>query len=153
MDEIVFRWTDGNDPAFQHFYTVTEAYYSRIAGGKEKRSGFISFNASGLIPDVILAYCNGAAVGCAGIKRYSDTDAEVKRLWVEPDFRGRHIAASLMDQIEEKARQMGYRRVILQTRPIMRDAVKLYEKRCYALIPNYPPYDRLAGAICYAKKL
>ena len=153
MDEIIFRWTDGNDPDFQRFYRLTEAYYSRIAGGKSKRLAFIPFNASSEIPHVLLAYQEETAAGCAGLKRYSETDAELKRLWVEPAFRGRHIAARLMDQIEEKALQMGFRRLILQTRPLMADAVALYEKRGYALIPNYPPYDQLDGAVCYAKAL
>ena len=150
---IEYQWTKGDDPAFRRFYAVTEAYYSRLVGGESKRRGFIPFNASSDIPDVVLAVCNGAAVGCAGLKPYSNTDAEVKRLWVEPAFRGQRIASRLMDQIEEKARQTGFRRVILQTRTIMPDAVALYEKRSYVLIPNYPPYDRLEGAVCYAKAL
>ena len=153
MREITYLWTDGNHPAFRHFYAVTEAYYSRIVGGKENRAGFVPFNASAGIPHVLLAYANGQPVGCAGLKRYSDADAEVKRLWVEPVCRGQHIASALMDQIEEKARTSGYHRLILQTRPIMTDAVALYTKRGYALIPNYPPYDKLPGAVCYAKAL
>ena len=153
MAEIICQWTDGNHPAFRHFYAVTEAYYSRVVGGKENRTGFIPFNASAEIPIVLLAFLDGQAVGCVGLKRYSDLDAEVKRLWVEPACRGRHIASALLDQIEEKARALGYRRLILQTRPIMPDAVALYTKRGYAPIPNYPPYDRLPGAVCYAKAL
>ena len=45
---------------------------------------------------------------------------------------------------------MNYKRAILQTRPIMIDAVELYKKRGYSLIENYPPYDQLEGAICMA---
>ena len=153
MREITYQWTDGNHPEFRHFYAVTEAYYSRIVGGKENRAGFVPFNASAGIPDVLLAYADDQPVGCAGLKRYSNTDAEVKRLWVEPEYRGRHIASGLMEQIEEKARTNGYRRIVLQTRPIMPDAVALYTKRGYTLIPNYPPYDKLPGAVCYAKAL
>ena len=149
----VFRWTDGDDPAFRRFYDITEAYYSRIVGGADRRRAFVPYNASDGIPDVALAFLDGEAVGCAGLKRYSDADAEVKRLWVEPAFRGKGIATMLMDRVEERAKAQGYRRVILQTRPIMPDAVALYEKRGYRLIPNYPPYDRLDGAVCYAKAL
>ena len=47
----------------------------------------------------------------------------------------------------------GYRRVILQTREIMADATGLYAKLGYHRIDNYPPYDRLEDAICYAKEL
>lgn len=151
--DVTYQWTNGADRNFQRFFAVTEAYYSRIVGGESKRGAFIPFNASAEISDVVLACCDGAAVGCAGLKKYSATDAEVKRLWVEPDFRGQGIASALMDRIEEKARQAGYLRLILQTRPIMPDAVALYEGRGYAPIPNYPPYDRLEGAVCYAKSL
>ena len=59
----------------------------------------------------------------------------------------------LMNRIEEKAREMNFRRAILQTRPIMTDAVELYTKRGYELIENYPPYDKLEGAICMALDL
>ena len=96
---------------------------------------------------------DGVAVGCAGLKKYNDSDVEIKRVWVEPDYRGRHIATELMDRIEDKAREMGFKRAVLQTRPIMEDAVGLYEKRGYELIGNYPPYDKLEGAICMALNL
>ncbi|MBR3018486.1 MAG: GNAT family N-acetyltransferase [Clostridia bacterium] len=150
---ITYRWTTGGDPVFQRLYTVTEAYYSQLVGGEENRRAFIPYNASAQIPDVALAFCGGQAVGCAGLKPYSDTDAEVKRVWVDPAYRGQGIASALMDRIEDRARKAGFRRVVLQTRPIMPDAIALYTRRGYALIPNYPPYDRLKGAVCYAKAL
>ena len=145
-----FIWTDGNNQDFQRFYFKTEEYYSKIVGGKKNRTGFIPYNLSESISDVLIAYADGKAVGCAGLKKYSGQDVEIKRVWVEPDWRGKHIATQLMDQIEDKARQMGFKRAILQTRPIMPDAVGLYESRGYVLIDNYPPYDKLEGAICMA---
>ena len=148
-----FIWTDGNNQDFQRFYFKTEEYYSKIVGGKKNRTGFIPYNLSESISDVLIAYADGKAVGCAGLKRYSDQDVEIKRVWVEPDWRGKHIATGLMDQIEAKARQVGFKRAILQTRPLMPDAVGLYESRGYVLIENYPPYDKLEGAICMALDL
>ena len=59
----------------------------------------------------------------------------------------------MMYRIEERAQMRGYRRVILQTREIMADATGLYAKLGYHRIDNYPPYDRLEDAICYAKEL
>lgn len=58
-----------------------------------------------------------------------------------------------MDKIECKVKQQGYKRVILQTREIMSDTVKLYRKIGYYQIDNYSPYDKLDGAICLAKDL
>ena len=153
MSELEFIWTDGNNEEFHQFYLETEDYYSSIVGGKKNREGFIPYNLSESISDVLLAYMDGVAVGCAGLKKYNDSDVEIKRVWVEPDCRGRHIATELMDRIEDKAREMGFKRAVLQTRPIMEDAVGLYEKRGYELIGNYPPYDKLEGAICMALNL
>ena len=59
----------------------------------------------------------------------------------------------MMEQLEDKARKEGYNRLILQTREIMTDAVGLYEKMGYIRIDNYPSYDTLLGAVCYAREL
>lgn len=150
---IEYIWTDGNNEVFHGFYLKTEEYYSRIVGGEKNRKAFIPYNISASITDVLIAYCGGIPVGCAGLKKYSDTDVEIKRVWVEPDWRGKGIASHMMDRIEDKARSLGFKRAVLQTRPIMPDAVGLYEKRGYRLIGNYPPYDKLEGAICMALEL
>lgn len=100
-----------------------------------------------------IAYYDGIAIGCAGLKQYPDNDIEVKRVWVEPGYRGRHIAADLMEMLENRAKQQGFQRTILQTRENMIAAVKLYLNRGYYQIDNYPPYDKLEGAICFAKDL
>ena len=153
MEDITFRWTDGNDRDFQMFYRETEAYYNHLTGGPANRSGFIPYNISGDIPIVLIAACSGKAVGCAGLREHSARDAELKRVWVEPEYRGRHIATHIMNMIEEKARELNYQRIILQTRLMMKDAVRLYQRRGYRQIPNYPPYDRLDGAVCMALQL
>lgn len=153
MGDIQYKWTDGTDSDFQVFYQITEDFYSSLVGGESKRSGFVPYNASAEIPDVIIASQDGKAVGCAGLKKYDDKSTEIKRVWVQPGYRGHHIANEMMTLAENKARHQGFERVILQTRPQMTEAVKMYESRGYSLIENYPPYDKLAGAVCYAKKL
>ena len=148
-----FRWTDGNDRDFQCFYLKTEEYYNRITGGAENRKAFVPYNVSDSIVDVLIAYDGSTAVGCAGLKPYSGNDAEIKRVWVEPAYRRRHIGQEMMRLLEKKALENGFSRLILQTREIMTDAVNLYEKLGYRRIRNYPPYDRLEGAVCFAKEL
>lgn len=153
MENIEFLWTDGTNKDFCEFYRITEDFYSSLVGGESKRKSFIPYNASADIPDVLIAYVGGKAVGCAGLKKYSDTDCEIKRVWVQPDARGQHIASKMMDMVEEKAKQQGFARVVLQTRLLMKEAVGMYTARGYELIENYPPYDKLVGAVCYAKHL
>ena len=150
---LIYKWIDGNDIVFQKFYMKTEEYYSNIVGGIENRKEFIPYNISECITEVLIVYIDDEAVGCAGLKRYSEIDVEIKRVWVEPEQRGHHIALDMMAQIEERASNDGYKRTILQTREIMKDAVELYKKLGYTKIDNYPPYDKLDGAICFAKEL
>lgn len=148
-----YVWTDGNNETFQKFYLITENYYSTIVGGKDKRQGFVPYNISSSIEDVLLVYSGETPAACSGLKRYSDTDVEIKRVWVEPCFRGQHIAIEMMDRLEKKAKTSGFKRMILQTREIMPDAVGLYKRLGYHYIENYPPYDKLEGAVCLAKEI
>ncbi len=153
MEQIRYKWTDGADEDFQRFYLKTEEFYSCLVGGEKNRKGFIPYNISQSISTVVIAYIGNTAVGCAGLKSYSDTDAEIKRVWVEPVYRRRHIAVDMMQMIENKAKEQRFSRTILQTREAMTEAVSLYEKLGYYRIENYPPYDKLEGAVCYAKDL
>ena len=150
---VEYRWTDGNDADFHRFYLETEAYYSGLTGGAENRRAFIPYNLSEAISYVVIASVDGTAVGCAGLKASSGSDAEGRRGRVGTGDRRNHSAEEMMDRIEEKAKARGFARTILQTRPVMQDAVGLYIGRGYRQIENYPPYDRLDGAVCFAKDL
>lgn len=154
--EIRYGWTDGSNPAFQNFYKITEEYYSQIAGGLENRKTFVPFNVLNDIKDVLIAYDydrDKTPVACAAFRLHSETDAEIKRVWVEPSYRREHIAKKMMEELEYKMAEKGFKRAILQTREIMSDAVSLYIGLGYSRINNYPPYDKMDGAICFAKYL
>ncbi|MBP5443926.1 MAG: GNAT family N-acetyltransferase [Treponema sp.] len=151
--QISFRWTDGKDQDFQSFWLKTEEYYNQLVGGAGNRKAFMPYNISDNIPHVLIAYDGDAAIGCAGLKPYSGNSAEIKRVWVEPSYRRGHIAQEMMTQLEKKALENGFNRLILQTREIMTGAVRLYMKLGYHCIQNYPPYDNLDGAVCFAKEL
>ena len=151
--KIDYEWTDGSNEDFHKFYLKTEEFYSSIVGGLKNRTAFVPYNISESIPYVLIASVSDKAVGCAGLKAYSDSEVEIKRVWVDPEFRGNHISTAMMDALEKKALELGFNRAILQTRSQMEEAVHLYTKRGYVLIDNYPPYDKLEGAICFAKEL
>ncbi len=153
MNEITYIWTDGSNKDFEEFYRITEEYYSQLVGGVQNREGFVPYNIIMDVKNVLIAYKNSIAVGCASFKEYSKTDAEIKRVWVQPEYRGKHLATKMMGRIEQQAKAKGYKRTVLQTREIMTEAVILYKKLGYSRIDNYPPYDTLDGAVCFAKRL
>ena len=72
-----YKWTDGNDKDFRKFYLKTEEFYSSIVGGRKNREAFIPYNISESITKVLIVSVDGAPVACAGIKPYSDIEAEI----------------------------------------------------------------------------
>ena len=52
---IEYRWTDGDNKDFLRFYEETESFYSSIAGGRKNREGFVAYNISQSISDVLIA--------------------------------------------------------------------------------------------------
>lgn len=75
------------------------------------------------------------AIACAGFKHYLNKEAEIKRVWVEPEYCGRHIAQSLIKQIEDKAPEIGYKRNSLNKRSV------LVPKRCKETMQNTRLYN------------
>ena len=75
-----------------------------------------------------LARWNGETAGCIGLRRIDEEACEMKRLYVYPAFRGRHIAEALTARIIDDARAIGYRSMLLDTLPFLQGALALYKK-------------------------
>ena len=73
-----------------------------------------------------LAIEEGRSIGCIGLRRFGEEVGEIKRLYVAPDGRGRGIARALAEHVVARARQLGYRRLLLDTLPSMKEAQSLY---------------------------
>jgi GNAT superfamily N-acetyltransferase len=84
-----------------------------------------------------LAFLDGTPVGCVGVHRHSDTDAEMKRMYVRPSARGHGLGNTLTDRAIEFARARGYRRLILDTLSRLEVALHIYEQRGFHTIDAY----------------
>lgn len=74
----------------------------------------------------LLAEENGAFFGCVGVRLFSDSVGEVKRLYVSSAARGRGVGRLLAEGIVVIAKQLGYTRLLLDTLPFMKEAQSLY---------------------------
>lgn len=151
--KFIYKWTDGTDGDFIKFSGDMEDYYNRLVGGEDNRKGFVPYNALADIHDVMVVYDEDRPAACASFKGYDERSAEIKRVWVSEEYRGRHISRKMMELLEERAREKGFERAILQTREACVEAVSLYKSLGYAEIVNYPPYDKLELAVCFEKVL
>ena len=116
------------DPAFQA-YLELQNYAGELVHLEEKYS-----RPAGRL---YLADWDGALAGCVALRRLDDARCEMKRLYVRPEFRGRHIARALTERILEDAREIGYRAMVLDTLPCLDGAVRLYEKLGFYRIDGY----------------
>ncbi len=73
-------------------------------------------------------------IGCLGIYRHSDAEAEVCRVAVDRDSRRLGVASHLMDHAESFCRDAGYSRIILRTASFLTAAISMYQRRGYQLI-------------------
>ncbi|HYD22339.1 MAG TPA: GNAT family N-acetyltransferase [Flavipsychrobacter sp.] len=114
---------------------------------------FAQYNKSDDIKYVIVAYENGIAVGSGAIKHYEGDTVEIKRMYVPLEHRGKGIASIVLKDLELWAKELNYAKCILETGKKMPEAIRVYEKNGYALIPNYGQYAGVEESVCFEKLL
>jgi len=85
----------------------------------------------------LVAYEHDRPLACGGLRRLDAETAEVKRMYVVPEARGRGLGRSLLAALEQEARRLGYRRARLDTGPRQPHARALYESAGYTAIFAY----------------
>ena len=102
----------------------------------------------------VVAYFNEKAVGCGAVRRIDEATAELKRMYVDPSFRGQGIGRALVDALESEARQLRVRRIVLETGTRQAQAIQLYESMGYKPIPLYDEYlESPKTSLCFGKQL
>jgi len=151
-----YRITDGNDKDFIGLCHLLDGYLNDLAGGEENRSVYIPYNKLDDIHDVIVAYCDDVPAGCASFKYYDKGVAEVKRVFVKKEYRGCGIGKKLMKHLEQLAIQKGYKKLILESGELLKEAMSLYRGIGYRVIPNYGPYASMGDtmySVCMEKEV
>jgi putative acetyltransferase len=101
----------------------------------------------------LVAYIGGQAVGCGAVRRIASTVAEIKRMYVAPQSRGRGVGRQVLVQLEAEARRLGATRLVLETGPRQPEALALYGRAGFVEIPNFGNYVGCEFSVCMAKEL
>jgi putative acetyltransferase len=96
---------------------------------------------------------DGRALGMVALVAGSNGTAELKRMFVHEDARGRGLASALLSEVEGFARDTDVTTIRLETGPKQDAAIALYERRGYTRIPNFGQYVGDPHSICYSKPL
>jgi putative acetyltransferase len=104
-----------------------------------------------------VARLDGEPVGCGGIA-FDDGFAEVKRMYVRPQARGKQVAQTILKRLEEEARARGVKRLTLETGDVRHAAQRLYERagftRCAAFgAYRDMPSSAIERSVFYEKRI
>jgi GNAT superfamily N-acetyltransferase len=83
---------------------------------------------------------DGEVAGCAGLRRHDGTTAEMKRVFVRESRRGQGLGRVLLTAVEERARELGYRRIVLESGDRLWAALELYRSAGYTPIEPFGIY-------------
>lgn len=143
--------TNSDDPDYQKL--VLELDKDLAIRDGDEHAFFAQYNKSDTIKYIVVAYENEVAIGCGAIKEYEKEVMEIKRMFVPLEKRGKGIASVILRELEAWAKELNYKKCILETGKKMPEAIQLYKKSNYKLIKNYGQYAEVESSVCFEKSL
>lgn len=143
--------TNSDDLDFQKL--VAELDKDLAIRDGEEHSFFAQFNKISTIKYVVLIYENDIAVGCGAIKEYEENIMEIKRMFVPQEKRGKGIASIVLKELENWAKELGFKKCILETGIKQPEAISLYKKNDFSIIKNYGQYAEVENSVCFEKSI
>jgi putative acetyltransferase len=114
---------------------------------------YAQFNKIDRIKHIVIAYDDGQPAGCGAIKEYAPGVMEIKRMFTRPQNRGVGVASKVLRELEAWAGELSYKKCILETGIRQQEAIGLYKKNGYVIIPNYGQYAGIENSVCFEKEL
>lgn len=99
----------------------------------------------------VIARDDNKAVGCGAFREITDDVAEIKRMYASEKNRG--IGKMILLQLENREKEFGYLKVILETRKCNNNAIRFYLSNRYEIIDNYGKDKEMLQAVCFEKVL
>lgn len=155
MTELDIRLTRYGSRVATELISATLADLSRRYGGDGDTTPIQPGEFDPPMGGFFVAYVDHVPAGCCGWRTFADdeTTAELKRLYVAPEFRGRGLARRLLAAVEEAARDAGRERIWLETGTAQPEAIALYEQAGYARIPDFGHYKGYPSVRSFGRSL
>ncbi|CDF77998.1 acetyltransferase (GNAT) family [Formosa agariphila KMM 3901] len=143
--------TDANNKDFEALVKHLDSELAERDG--EEHAFYNQFNKVTEIKYVVVAYQGDLAISCGAIKAYDDTTMEIKRMYTSEAFRGKGIASKVLAELEQWTSELSFKKCMLETGLKQPEAIKLYKKNGYNVIPNYGQYAEVENSVCFQKIL
>jgi len=146
----ILRITSEN-PDFQKLVKQLDAYLAVMDG--DEHAFYNQYNKIDMLKNCVVIFDNDEAVACGAIKELDSKSMEVKRMFTLPEKRGKGLASAILKELEAWSKELGYEKTVLETGKRQTEAVALYQKCGYKIIPNYGQYVNVENSVCFEKEL
>ena len=143
--------TNSDHPDFISLVRLLDADLAKRDG--DEHSFYAQFNKIDKIKHAVVLHADEKPVACGAIKQYAEDIMEVKRMYTLPVYRGKGIATMVLNELEKWAVELGYAKCILETGKRQPEAISLYTRNGYVLIPNYGQYAGVENSVCFEKAI
>ncbi len=151
MSALVLKRTDSRNPDFMALVALLDADLAERDG--EDNKFYAQYNGIDALKHAVVAYWDGNAIACGALKPFDLKAMEVKRMYVMPAFRGKAIATRILMELENWAQELHFEHCVLETGKRQPEAIALYQKNGYMIIPNYGPYQGIDNSVCFQKNV
>lgn len=148
---ITLKRTNSENIDFINLVQELDKVLHEING--DEQAFFTQFNKIDMIKHVVIAYENDIPIGCGAIKEYSSDTMEVKRMFVDKKSQGKGTASKILKELELWAKELGYKKCILETGMKQTRAIALYKRNNFEIIENYGQYKDIKESVCFEKNL
>lgn len=143
--------TDSKNPDFINLIKLLDADLSVRYGELQKQ--YDIHNKVDFINDVVVVYKDNLPVACGAFKAFGTDSVELKRIFVVKEQRRQGLAKLIVHELEELARNKGYKYALLETGIKQHEAIALYKNLGFEVIDNFEPYVGNANSVCMKKTL
>ncbi len=148
---ITLKRTNSDDKNFQALVKELDLDLKNRDG--EDHAFYAQFNKLIMIKHAVVAYEDGQPVGSGAFKEHSPDVMEIKRMYVPLNKRGKGIASQILKELETWCKELNCKKCILETGKKQPEAIRLYEKSGYRIIPNFGQYGNVENSVCFEKDL
>jgi GNAT superfamily N-acetyltransferase len=148
---ITIKRTNSDDPNFQELVKLLDLELQERDG--EEHLFYAALNKTNTLNYIVVAYVQGEPIGCGALRAYSNDVMEVKRMFVPLHKRGQGIASYVLSALEIWCRELGIKKCVLETGKNQPEAIALYKKNLYTIIPNFGKYEGVENSVCFEKEL
>lgn len=144
-----------NHSDFLQLCSELDTYLNRAIGGEDKREKYKKYNHLNTMDYVIIAYDGqqAQAAGCAALRKYSETEIEVKRVFVKESYRGQGIGGQMLEHLIKHAQEIDYKYILLETGAFLKASVHLYMRYGFMQIENYGDYKDMPESLCMKRDI